>query len=81
MKQQLGKALIRTLVPLLVGAIISLSIFKDVNSSDLSELITLIVAGAYYTIAAVLERYVNFKFGWLLGSIGPPRYDDREVNE
>lgn len=69
-------SLVRTLVPLLVGWLLSLGIVKaaGVTSDQLDTVVTALVTAVYYGLARVLERYVDPKFGWLLGIPGAPSY-------
>lgn len=75
MRDQIGKAAVRTFVPLIVSGILTLTWFRGVNSAALTELVTLLVACGYYLGVYVLERYVHRNFGWLLGMPGIPKYD------
>lgn len=69
-------SLIRTLVPLVVGWLIGLAARRglDVDSADLTALVTGAVTALYYALARVLERYVSPRFGWLLGLPRQPVY-------
>jgi Flp pilus assembly pilin Flp len=66
---------IRTVVPFLVGAIIAglTALGTSFDSEVLTELMTVVVGGVYYTVVRWLEsRWPNL--GWLLGSPNPPTY-------
>lgn len=67
-------SLVRTVVPLIVGFLISLSFMRGVDQDSLTELVTLLVTAAYYIIVRLLEHYVSGSFGFLLGWPSPPQY-------
>lgn len=69
-------SLIRTLVPMIVGAILSwlAQIGLDIDaagSAGLSTFLTLLFSGAYYALARVVEVHVP-QVGWLLGLAKSP---------
>lgn len=69
-------SLLRTLVPIAVGYLLSLPVISSstVNEDALTGLVTAIVSALYYAAARALERYVSPKFGWLLGAPVQPTY-------
>lgn len=75
MGQSLLPSLIRTLVPLIVGHLLSIAFFADANVAGLTELVTLLVSGIYYLAVRVLEYYASKRFGWLLGWPNQPKYE------
>lgn len=77
----LGTSIVRTLVPLVVGSLAALAArWLDIALPEaaLTEVVTVLVAGAYYTVVRVLEEHVSPAFGRVLlglGLRGAPRYD------
>lgn len=74
----IGPSLIRTVVPYLVGWLVTFLASKgiDVDESakaDLAMLATMVFGTAYYTIIRVIEKN-HPKAGWLLGSPHAPVY-------
>ena len=69
-------SLIRTLVPLVVGFLISIPVVASsgVTSDQLAGLVTAVVTAGYYALARLLEAKVSPQFGWLLGKPGAPVY-------
>lgn len=69
-------SIIRTVVPLVVGWLISLPITKalGLSSDQLTTLVTAGVTAVYYLLVRVLEQYVSPRFGWLLGLAKTPSY-------
>lgn len=73
-------SLIRTLVPLVVGAAVTLAathLGVDLPAGALEEIVTVLVAGVYYTIARVLEEHLSPVWGRILlglGLRGTPTY-------
>ena len=69
-------SLIRTLVPLIVGFLISIPVIAGtgVSSEQLAGLVTALVTAGYYALARFLEAKVSPSFGWLLGKPGAPVY-------
>lgn len=74
MPKTLLPSLIRTIVPIIVGALASIPIFRASDNVALSELVTALVTIAYYIIVRALEHYVTGSFGWLLGYPVAPAY-------
>jgi len=72
----IGLSVVRTFVPAIVGAVITVltKIGADVSSQSLELLIGSIVTTAYYTMVRVLETKVTPRFGWLLGAPRTPTY-------
>lgn len=71
-------ALVRTLVPMIVGAastwlLTTLGVTLPLEPA--TELVTLILSGAYYTVARWLEQRWPVLGAILLGSSKQPRYD------
>jgi hypothetical protein len=73
-------SLIRTWVPLLVGAVLTwlareydLVIDEDTTMSTITAA-TGIVTGVYYAIVRLLEEKVAPGYGWLLGAAKKPVY-------
>lgn len=67
----LWASLVRTIVPLVVGFVVSGFVAAGIElDSEFSGLLanglTVLLSGLYYTGARLLETYVTPKFGWLL---------------
>lgn len=79
----IGASIIRTLVPLLVGALVALGsryLAVELPVAALEEIVTVVVAGIYYTVARFLEERVSPAWGRVLlglGIGGTPRYTQR----
>lgn len=79
--KSLFDSLVRTFVPIIVGAVIAFFVARGIALDPEFELLltTTLTAGftaLYYTIVRVLEIYVAPKFGWLLGLAKAPVYKD-----
>lgn len=72
-------SLVRTFVPIIVGAVISFFVTSGIELDPEFEgalflLVTAGFQGAYYLAARLLEIYVTPKFGVLLGLAKQPAY-------
>lgn len=73
-------SLIRTIVPVVVGRVLSWLATKQIVdetgeiSAALDTIFTISFTTAYYAIARALETFVSAKFGWLLGVAKAPAY-------
>ena len=78
---EIGTSIVRTITPLIVGALTALAaryLGVELPGEALAELVTVVVAGIYYTVARFLEERVSPVFGRILlglGLRGAPRYD------
>jgi hypothetical protein len=72
----LRASLIRTIVPMVVGAIVSFCALHGlvIPAAGLTELVTALVSAAYYAGVRFLETKVSPKFGLLLGTKAKPVY-------
>lgn len=76
-------SLTRTLVPLAVGILGGLAaryLGVDLPAGPLEEIVTVLVAGVYYTIARVLEEHLSPVWGRILlglGLRGTPTYTQK----
>lgn len=73
---------VRTVVPIVVGAVIAWTVTQGIPLDDQFELaltlaLTALFQGAYYFVVRLLEEYVAPKFGWLLGLARQPLYAKR----
>ena len=73
----LWQSILRTLVPVAVGAVIgwlaSAGITADPQlEAALAAALTAVGTAAYYVVARLLEVYLHPRFGWLLGSTQSP---------
>lgn len=77
-------SIVRTLVPIIVGAVIGFAVSNGITLDPEFEL-TLTVAitgafqGVYYIAVRLFELYVSPKFGWLLGLARKPEYQGKVV--
>src|SRR5690606_11160948 len=58
----IGASIIRTLVPLLVGALVAMGsryLAVEIPVDTLEEVVTVVVAGVYYAVARVLEEWFS----------------------
>lgn len=72
-------ALIRTVVPAVIGSLIAIGIeagidIQEGTAETLSAALIPVCISAYYALATYLERNVNPKLGWLLGNPKTPSY-------
>jgi hypothetical protein len=69
-------SLIRTLVPIIVGALATaaLRLGVEIDTTAAVTVVTPLVTGVVYLVARALEEYVSPKFGWLLGLSRTPTY-------
>lgn len=72
-------SIVRTLTPIIVGAVIGWAVTAGINLDPQFEgALTLVITGAfqgvYYVAVRLLEQYVAPKFGWLLGVPRQPVY-------
>lgn len=69
------KSVVRTLVPVVVGLIISglATAGIELDEASLYPVIDTIFVGGYYTVVRLLESK-DTRFGWLLGLPVPPHY-------
>ena len=74
------QSIIRTLVPLIVGWLLSLAILRGVDADSLTELVTAGVTALYYVAVRLLER-VDARWGWLLGAKGQPVYPTQTLGK
>ncbi len=70
-------SIVRTLVPIIVGAVIGWAVTSGITLDDQFEVaLTLVITGAfqglYYIAVRLLETYVTPKLGWLIGSPKQP---------
>lgn len=75
----LWDSIVRTVVPIIVGAVIGWAVSQGIELDPKFELsltaaITAAFQGAYYIAVRLLEKYVSPKFGWLIGLAKQPEY-------
>lgn len=72
------KSVVRTLVPVVVGVILSglAQIGIEVDQVALSQVIDGVFVGGYYTLVRYAESRVP-ALGWLLGLPSPPEYPEK----
>ena len=70
----LAKAHVRTIVPVLVGLVVTLALKAGVDLHGYASEITSAVTALYYSAARLAEHYLSPKFGWLLGVAAAPVY-------
>lgn len=79
MARALFDSITRTIVPIVVGAVISWAVTAGITLDDqfevaLTAALTGLFSGAYYIVVRLFEVYVSPKFGWLLGLAKNPVY-------
>lgn len=79
--KSLFDSLVRTFVPIIVGAVIAFFVARGIALDPEFELLlttslTAAFTALYYTAARLLEIYVTPKFGWLLGLAKAPVYKE-----
>lgn len=72
-------SLVRTLTPIVVGAVVGWFVAQGINlDPEFESTLTLVIIGGfqgvYYAVARLLEVYVTPRFGWLLGLARQPEY-------
>ena len=77
-------SLVRTFVPIVVGAVVAFFVDKGVAldpefEGALTAGIGAATAFIWYAAVRLLETYVTPKFGWLLGLDKAPRYNGKHV--
>lgn len=79
----IGTSIVRTVVPLIVGALISWAAKAGLELDDgaIASALTVIVTTVYYAVVRVLEARIAPAWGWLLGvakvpTYAPPPYGD-----
>lgn len=72
----LGTSIIRTVVPAIVGAILTaaLKLGLDLDAGAVTSIVQVVVTAAYYAAARLLEQHVGPLWGRLLGAAKPPTY-------
>lgn len=77
------RALVRTLVPLLVGWLLSQPLIAGAGISDeqAATVVTALVQACYYIAARLLERAAPTAGGVLLGWVGAPTYEPRHADD
>lgn len=77
----LGRSIVRTAVPLLVGFVLTLLLKVGVDLGDdpvavanLTAFLTVLVSTAYYAVVRYAEVKLGSKWGWLLGLASAPVY-------
>ena len=84
--RSLFDSLVRTFVPIVVGAVISFFVARGITLDPEFELVattalTAAFTGGYYLLARLLEVYVAPKFGWLIGLAKAPVYQAEAGSE
>lgn len=76
-KVSLGASLVRTVVPLVVGAVVSAlaKVKLGLDAEAATAVVTVVVTTVYYTGVRLLEELVNPLWGRLLGIAKVPTYD------
>jgi len=82
----LWDSIVRTLVPVVVGAVLGWVTTTGIKvDPEFAPALTLVVTaaftGVYYIAARLLELYVTPKLGWLLGLAKQPDYDAPSKDE
>lgn len=67
-------SLARTVVPIVVGLVVSLALRAGVDVHGYAPEITAAVSAGYYAAVHYVERFVDPRAGWLLGVAKSPAY-------
>lgn len=69
-------SVIRTVVPFIVGALLSLPVVNQlgVDADAATAAVQFFVTTAYYVVFRLAETHLDSRFGWLLGLAKPPAY-------
>lgn len=75
-------SIVRTLVPIIVGAVIGWATTRGITLDPEFEFaliaaVTAAFQGVYYIVVRLFELYVSPKFGWLLGLARKPEYQGK----
>jgi hypothetical protein len=78
----LWDSIVRTIVPIAVGAVVSFFIAQGIElDPEFEGALFLVLTGAfqglYYIAVRLFETYVSPKFGWLLGLAKAPEYTSK----
>lgn len=65
-------SLIRTVVPMAVGFLVSL--FPDLDTVAASTFLASLLGAVYYALVRLAEAKLGPRWGWLLGLPRPPSY-------
>lgn len=76
----LAKSYVRTIVPVLVGLVISLALRAGIDLHGYAPEVTAVVTAVYYCAARAAEHYLSPKFGWLLGVASLPKYGSPKIS-
>jgi hypothetical protein len=73
----LWASIVRTIVPILVGAVLGWAVALNIPldpefEAALTASLTLGFSGAYYIAVRLIETYVSPKLGWLIGFAKSP---------
>ncbi|MDQ0726796.1 hypothetical protein [Microbacterium sp. W4I20] len=79
-------SLVRTFVPIVVGAVIGGFVTAGIEldagfEPALIVAVTAAFQGVYYLVVRLFEKYVSPKFGWLLGLAKTPEYNAPSKDE
>lgn len=80
-KTSLGASLVRTVVPLVVGAVVAglAKVKLNIDQAALEQLVGAAVAAVYYGVVRVAEERVSPAIGWFLGWAKAPKYSATPV--
>lgn len=70
----LAKSYVRTVIPVLVGLVVSLALRAGIDLHGYTPEITGAVTAVYYMAARAAEHYLSPRYGWLLGVAAAPKY-------
>ena len=76
MAAQVTPSLVRTVVPLVVGFLITqaLRLGWHLDEATATDAVTAVLSAAYYALARLLETKLGPRWGWLLGYASAPLY-------
>ncbi len=79
--RQIGPSIIRTIVPWIVGILLTALAQRGLTIPEgvATEVVTVIVTGLYYGLVRLAEVRLSPLWGWLLGLPKAPTYESPRV--
>lgn len=69
-----AKSHVRTVVPVIVGLLVSLALRAGYDLHGYTPEITAAVTYLYYAVVRLAEEHLSPQFGWMLGVAAKPHY-------
>lgn len=76
LKTSIGTSVVRTITPVVAGAVLTAALKAGVDLDDgvITTTVGTVVTTGYYAAARWLEERISPRWGWLLGYANAPRY-------